>query len=103
MRNAGFNTHDIKKCCENKLEINFKKGGKEFNGWVVVEGIKTARITIPKGRKKVQPGTYGSMATQLRLRITEFDDLLECTLSKDGYLQILGNQSAGQVNSSQTV
>ena len=88
MKNTSFNTHDVKRCCENKLGIDFREG-KEFNGWFYLDAKKTARITVPKGRKQIAPKTYKSMATQLKLRVEQFDDLLECTLLQDGYKQIL--------------
>ena len=88
MKNTSFNTNDIKKCCENKLQIEFRKA-KEFNGWFRLEGIKIARITVPKGKKFIPPKTYKSMANQLKLNVNQFDDLLECPLKKDGYEEIL--------------
>ena len=88
MKNKSFNTNDIKKCCESKLDIEFRKA-KEFNGWFRLEGIKIARITVPKGKKFVPTKTYKSMASQLKLNVNQFDDLLECPLKKDGYEEIL--------------
>lgn len=32
MKQSSFDTNDVKKCCERKLEIDFRDG-KEFNGW----------------------------------------------------------------------
>ncbi|GJQ57484.1 MAG: hypothetical protein D8M57_18145 [Candidatus Scalindua sp. AMX11] len=90
MKNASFHTSDVKKCCENKLEIEFRKS-KEFNGWFKLEGKKTARITIPKGKKPIPPKTYKSMAKQLKLSVNQFDDLLECPLTREGYNEILNN------------
>jgi hypothetical protein len=88
LKNATFDTHDVKKCCENKLGIEFRDR-KEFNGWYYLDNKKHARITVPKGRKLIPPKTYKSMATQLKLRISEFDDLLECPLKREGYEKIL--------------
>ncbi len=88
MKNTSFNTHDIKKCCEKKLNIEFRKA-KEFNGWYLLDNKKTARITIPKGKKFIPPKTYKSMATQLKLNVNQFDDLLECPLDNDGYESIV--------------
>ena len=88
MKNSSFNTHDVKKCCENKLNIDFREG-KEFNGWFYLGAKKTARITVPKGRKPIPPKTYKSMAKQLKLNAEEFDELLECTLLHGGYEKIV--------------
>ena len=84
MKNAKFHTLDVKRCCENKLDITFRNG-KEFNGWVLLQNIKYARITVPKGRKPLQQKTYKSMANQLKLSTDQFDDLLECNLDRKGY------------------
>jgi hypothetical protein len=92
VKNADFNTRHVKSCCEKKLGITFRSGG-EFNGWYRLEGKKAARITIPKGRKPIPEKTYKSMAMQLRLRVSEFDALLECPLSNDEYQKILHGRS----------
>ncbi len=92
MKNSNFSTQDVKKICETKLGIEFRPG-KEFNGWFFLDGKKTARITVPKGRKPIPKGTYRSMSTQLKLnRIKDFDDLLECPLTKEGYEKKLRQQ-----------
>jgi len=88
MKNSQFNAQQIKNVCENKLEITFG-GSKEYNGWYFKEGIKINRITIPKGRKYVPPGTYGNMAKQLNLSIFEFDGLLGCSVNREDYDNIL--------------
>ncbi len=88
MKNSKFHTRDVKRICENKLDIDFKNG-KEFNGWFKLHGRKIKRITIPKGRKPIPPKTYKSMANQLGLNVDKFDDLLECPLKKDEYERIV--------------
>lgn len=90
MRNAAFNTLNVKNCCENKLEIEFKKTrSKEHNGWFRLDGKKITRITVPKGRKFIPPKTYKSMAKQLKLEVDQFDELLECSLKIEGYRKII--------------
>lgn len=90
MDNNKFDHATIKKICENKLDIKFKKS-KEFNGWFLYNGIKVSRITIPKKKKKkgTATGTYGNMAKQLFLNVSDFDKLLNCPLKKNGYNEIL--------------
>jgi hypothetical protein len=92
MKNTNFDSHDIKKCCETKLGIVFRKR-KEFNGWVYMDDKKFARITVPKGRKSITPGTYKSMANQLKINTEQFDNFLECPLDKKGYEAIMINHS----------
>jgi hypothetical protein len=88
LRNADFHTGDVKKCCENKLGIHFKKGG-ELNGWYKLSDKKIARITIPKGKKPIPPKTYKSMAAQLKLNVDQFDSLLDCILTGNDYKHII--------------
>lgn len=90
MKNAAFDTNEVKHCCENKLRISFR-GGKEFNGWVTINNKKFARITVSMGRKDISPRTYKLMASQLRLTTEQFDDLLECPLHWEQYVEIVKN------------
>ena len=89
MDNTQYSAYDIKRICERKLKISFGKGGKEQNGWFMLDGIKIARITIPKGRKFIPQGTYSSMAKQLKLTVSEFDNMLVCTMSYAEYISII--------------
>jgi len=92
MKNADFHSQDVKRCCENKLGIKFKKGG-ELNGWYRLGKMKVARITVPKGKKPIPPKTYKSMAGQLKLSVGEFDQLLECPLSREQYEEIVRSKT----------
>jgi hypothetical protein len=87
MKNTAFDTNNVKHCCETKLRIHFREG-KEFNGWVTINNKKFSRITVPKGRKDIFPKTYKSMANQLKLTTDQFDDLLECPLNWEQYVEI---------------
>lgn len=89
MKNASFNTRDVKLCCERKLDIEFRTTGKEFNGWFTKDNRKYMRVTVPKGRKPIGRMLYKSMARQLGLTVPKFDDLLDCPLDKQGYETIL--------------
>ena len=91
MDNASYSSMDVRTICENKLKIDFG-AAKEYNGWYIFNGKKTRRITIPKGRKFIPPGTYASMAKQLSLRNKEMDEMLECTLSKAAYDALLAER-----------
>jgi hypothetical protein len=88
MKNTHYNTLDVRKVCEKKLGIGFRTGG-ECNGWVVLDGRKITRITVPKGRKPIPPKTYKSMARQLKLDCLELDALLDCSLGLPEYLEHL--------------
>ncbi|HQU73708.1 MAG TPA: hypothetical protein PKV71_21380 [Calditrichia bacterium] len=89
MKNAQYSTNDVRRVCENKLRIDFSTKGKEFNGWFWLNGKKVARITVPKGRKPIGKGLYKNMAHQLKLNTQQFDDLLDCPLTLDEYLELL--------------
>ncbi len=89
MKNAQYDTRNVKHTCENKLGIAFRTGGKEYNGWFLLDGRKTARITVAKGKKFIPPKTYGQMARQLKLQVRDFDGLLDCPITREHYERIL--------------
>jgi hypothetical protein len=83
------------------LEIERALTGKGFRKeethhemyWLMVEGKRTAiRTRISHGKKEYGENLLGQMARQLRLRRRDFDDLLDCPLSEEGYLKILQDQ-----------
>jgi hypothetical protein len=88
MQNTNYHTKDVKETCESKLKIKFRKA-KEFNGWYKLNNKKTARITIPKGRKPIPAKTYQTMAKQLKLTTEQFDSLLECPLTGAKYKKLI--------------
>jgi hypothetical protein len=88
MLNAKYHTKDVKKKCESKLKIKFRKG-KEFNGWYKLNNIKTARITVSKGKRPIPAKTYQTMAKQLKLTTEQFDSLLECPLTGAKYKKLI--------------
>lgn len=88
MKNGKFNTNDVKSTCERKLSIQFRNN-KECNGWVIFENVKLSRVTVPLGRKPIPPKTYTTMAKQLHLTVSEFDELLECPLTSVRYFKLL--------------
>ena len=92
MMNEKFNSLHVKQCCEGKLQISFRKG-KELSGWYQIGKTKIARITIPKGRKKIGKGLYKKMADGLKLEVEQFDALLECTLGGGAYKRIVDPDS----------
>ncbi|MCR5813472.1 MAG: hypothetical protein K6G15_03120 [Desulfovibrio sp.] len=91
MKNNDYDTLRVKSVCENKLGIEFRNGS-ESNGWFVHEGKRIARVTVPYGRKPIPPKTYKSMASQLKLSVSEFDSLLDCPLKLEQYLDALRKQ-----------
>lgn len=94
MDNTTYDTADVKRVCEAKLKIEFRTGGKEFNGWYYLNDKKVCRITVPKGKKFIPPKTYKSMAMQLKLLSGEFDQMLACPLTRAAYDNILDERVA---------
>lgn len=93
MRAARYRSGDVKERCSRKLGIDFRAGGSgrspHDTGWYRLEGKKTARITVARGRKPIPPKTYRSMAGQLKLTVEEFDDLLDCPMGGAEYERII--------------
>ncbi len=88
MKNASYNTYEVKKILENKLGLRFE-GKPELKGWYKLKNKKVARVTVPKGRKFIPPKTYSSMARQLLLDVKQFDKLLDCYIKKNEYEDII--------------
>lgn len=78
----------VKSSLENKLLINFATG-KELNGWFYYKERKILRVTIPKGRDELKIGTQNSIRNKLRLSANDFDDLINCPLRLEDYIDIL--------------
>ena len=47
------------------------------------------RTKISQGRREISRGLQGQMATDLHLRSGQFDDLIECPLSGEGYRELM--------------
>lgn len=87
MKNNQFTAHHIRKKCEEKANIEFQ-GKKELNGRIRYKDA-LIRATIPKGRNSLPKGTYKSIANQLHLDTSQFDQFLDCSLKRDDYFGIL--------------
>ncbi len=86
MRN--WKKNKVKSSLEKKLYINFTSG-KELNGWFYYKDRKILRVTIPKGRDELKIGTQNSIRNKLRLSSNGFDDLINCPLRLEDYINIL--------------
>lgn len=84
-----FSTQDVKECCETKLDIEFVRAGDVSHGWFKKNGKKIRRITLLEGKRSIGRGLYRAMASQLGVTTDQFDDLLTCSLKKEGYEEIL--------------
>lgn len=83
----------VKKVCENKAQAEFRSGG-ELNGWIRnSQGLKAARVTIPKGRDPLKMGTLNSIIRQLKLDRTTFATFMDCSMRREEYLALLDTNS----------
>jgi hypothetical protein len=58
--------------------------------WFYAEGKKTSiRTRISRGKREYDDNLLGQMAKQVKLRRDEFDELIECPLTAEGYLKLL--------------
>jgi hypothetical protein len=58
--------------------------------WLCVHGKRTSiRTRISHGAKEYGDSLLGEMARQLKLRRRDFDDLIDCPLTAEGYLGLL--------------
>jgi hypothetical protein len=90
MSSEKYNTDRVKRTCEDKLGIQFRKRGAPHNvGWFKFNNRKTVRVVLAKGRKKIKKGTFDSIVNSLRLTHEEFDDLMKCPLGLAEYIEIL--------------
>ncbi|MCK5059235.1 MAG: hypothetical protein KAT34_21480 [Candidatus Aminicenantes bacterium] len=78
----------VKNVLEKKLGIEFRSG-KELNGWFYFNNQKILRVTIPKGRDELKIGTQNAIRDKLRLNSPNFDNLINCSLRLDNYIDIL--------------
>ena len=69
-----------------KIEFRRPMRAPHYQGWFYLNGQKAYRLTVAKGRKPIPRKTYKSMAEQLGLSIKDFDELLDCPLTLEGYL-----------------
>lgn len=60
-----------------------------MNGWYELDGLKILRVTMPRGRGFVPPGTVNSIRKQVFLSKDQFGDLINCPLSSQDYEAII--------------
>lgn len=80
---------------ERKLEITLRKRG-EWVGWLIVNGKKIIRfsVTPPKGqgRNELSSGAAAKLKLDSKVTKAQLNELIDCTLSRDGYIEILIEQ-----------
>jgi len=90
-----FDKTKIRKVFENRLfDITEHRHGKENNYKIVVNGKFMARVTVPKGRGDIKPGTMRSIVSQTLLPKDKFSDLASCPFSQIDYINFLVQNEA---------
>lgn len=79
---------EISSALESKGFVRRESKDAYYHLWV--DGKKTPIFTkMSQGERDVHDGLLAAMARQLRLRRRQLDDLVDCPLSRDEYVQIL--------------
>jgi hypothetical protein len=74
-----------------KLKGFQEEAGKDHIYYYLLHGKKTTHIftKISHNSSEIDDNLCSQMAKQLRLRNRQFDELIECSLTYDGYIGIL--------------
>ena len=63
-----------------------RRSGKELNCWIKIGGRKVTRVTYPKQHRGDMPiGTLRSIQKQLQLNNKQFEDFIECPMTRTDY------------------
>jgi len=74
---------------KNKLSVDFRKGGKELIGWYYLDGRKTIRFKVPKGRGDITPGYQKAIENSSRLSNNDFERLIDCPMKGPEYANMM--------------
>ena len=85
MSKSTFRANKVYNVISNKLENQFRTRGPHFTGWYILEGKKTHRISIPKGRNPLSTGVQKDVREKLRLDEEEFSSLIGCPMKGKDY------------------
>jgi hypothetical protein len=66
-----------------------ERTNKEKNVWYILDGMKVLRVTFPKGRGSISPGTLSSIKNQMHLSINQLHEFIKCPLEADDYESII--------------
>ncbi|HEY3347580.1 MAG TPA: hypothetical protein VGK71_08165 [Nitrospirota bacterium] len=85
-----YKKQDVEGAIIRKCKTEFRDGS-ERNAWYEYNGIKILRVTIPKGRGDITPGTLSSIKNQLKLTREEFDKFIKCTFTATDFEEKMRN------------
>jgi hypothetical protein len=72
-----------------KLEVTEKRSTHHVAGFVTVDGKKVLPVHYSHGNKDMKGPVPHRFRKSLRLSESEFAELRDCTLSRDGYIALL--------------
>jgi hypothetical protein len=84
MSKSLFDKRRIYEALKNKLKIDFRDS-RELVGWYYLDGKKTNRFTIPKGRGTITPGYQKAIEKKSRLNNEDFERLIICPMGGPEY------------------
>ena len=71
-----------------KLHLSVRSTGHNY-GWLVIDDIKILRVHYSHGKGEVYKKITNKIRGQLKLSQKDFQDLIRCPLTYDGYVKIL--------------
>ena len=88
MGRLNYTKQEVRRAITEKLKARLRYA-KEGQAWYEVDGRAVLRITIPKGRSDLPPGTLNSIINQLKLSKPEFSRLVKCPMRGKHYEQVI--------------
>lgn len=83
-----FTKQQLANALARKLSLVFRTG-KERNAWFELDGKRILRVTMPKGRGPLTPGTARAIQDQVKLSMQEYANLIKCPLLGKDYEAII--------------
>lgn len=72
-----------------KLQVQEKQSRHHVAGFVVIDGKKTLPLHYSHGNKEMKGPVPHRFRRSLHLSEAEFAELRDCTLSRDGFIELL--------------
>nr|BAL54675.1 hypothetical protein HGMM_F17E10C05 [uncultured Acetothermia bacterium]BAL58339.1 hypothetical protein HGMM_OP1C034 [Candidatus Acetothermum autotrophicum] len=91
MAKLNFTIHQVRKAVERKAgaeHVVIRNTG-EMQAWIIVDGKRVTRVTIPHGRGPLKKGTAKSICNSLKLNTKQCTDFIQCPMSGKDYIKVL--------------
>lgn len=91
MAKLNLTIQQVRKAVETKPGAgNVKiRGTGEMQAWIIVDGKKVARVTIPHGKGPLKKGTAKNICNSLKLSTKQCVDFIQCPMSGKEYIELL--------------